>query len=100
MKFCLSVLAASLDRKGIFCLLLTTLWSTQQCPVSAAEKPIGSAYITPITRNDTKSSVTLLLAADGKARLPIVISEKASDATKAVAAELAAYLKRISGASF
>lgn len=40
------------------------------------------------------------LAADGKALQPIVISANASDATKAVAAELADYLGRISGAKF
>src|SRR6187401_1106664 len=40
------------------------------------------------------------LADGGKALQPIVISANASDATKAVAAELADYLGRISGAKF
>jgi hypothetical protein len=56
--------------------------------------------ISPVTRNQSKSTVTLQLAKDGKALLPIVISDKASDATKKVAAEMAEYLKRISGATF
>lgn len=42
----------------------------------------------------------LPLAADGKALVPIVVSEKASPATKQVAAELASYLGRITGAKF
>jgi hypothetical protein len=43
---------------------------------------------------------TLPLAEDGRALQPIVISQNASDATKAVATELAEYLKRITGATF
>lgn len=43
---------------------------------------------------------TLPLARDGRALEPIVISPKASDATKAVASELADYLTRISGGKF
>jgi hypothetical protein len=42
----------------------------------------------------------LPLAADGKALVPVVISERASPATKQVAAELAGYLGRITGAAF
>lgn len=42
----------------------------------------------------------LLLADEGRATLPVIISDKASDATKAVAAELAGYLGRITGAKF
>ena len=42
----------------------------------------------------------LLLADGGQAKVPVVISAKASDATKAVAAELAGYLGKISGAKF
>src|SRR6188768_2989194 len=40
------------------------------------------------------------LAIKGKALQPVIISANASDATKAVAAELAGYLGRISGAKF
>ena len=43
---------------------------------------------------------TLLLADQNRAAQPIVISLKASDATKATAAELADYLGRITGAKF
>jgi len=60
----------------------------------------GSAQITVVRRNAAKSTSTLVLAQDGKALLPIVISAKASDATKATAMELSAYLKRITGAEF
>ena len=60
----------------------------------------GGVYITPLTRNIGASQTTLILAADGKAALPIVISSKASDSTKAIAAELAGYLSRMSGAEF
>jgi hypothetical protein len=42
----------------------------------------------------------LLLAEGGKARVPVVVSAKASAATKAVAAELAEFLGRIAGAAF
>src|SRR3954466_13918231 len=42
----------------------------------------------------------LPLAADGKALVPVVVSRKASPATKQVAAELAGYLGRITGAKF
>src|SRR5438876_906820 len=40
------------------------------------------------------------LAADGRALMPVVISEKASDEVKAHAATLADYLGKISGAKF
>jgi len=42
----------------------------------------------------------LLLVTDGKAKLPIVVSAQASDSTKKVADELAAYLGQITGATF
>ena len=56
--------------------------------------------INAITRNDTASQTNLALAKDGAALLPIVISGKASDATKAVAADLKKVLGQISGADF
>lgn len=43
---------------------------------------------------------TLPIAADGKALVPVVISPKASESTKAAAEELAAYLGRIASAKF
>jgi hypothetical protein len=43
---------------------------------------------------------TLHLAADGKSFHPIVVSERAKPATRALAADLAKYLERITGASF
>src|SRR5690606_8981899 len=45
-------------------------------------------------------SAELLLAQNGKAALPIIVSENASESTLSVANELAEYLKRISGATF
>jgi hypothetical protein len=53
-----------------------------------------------VTRNDTLAKVTLQLARDGEALLPIIISAKAAESTKAVAADMAEYLSRISGATF
>jgi hypothetical protein len=47
-----------------------------------------------------KGESTLALAKGGAALQPIVISPNASEDTKAVAAELAGYLKRITGATF
>jgi hypothetical protein len=41
-----------------------------------------------------------LIAGDGRAPAAITISRNASDATKAVAGELAGYLKQITGAEF
>lgn len=42
----------------------------------------------------------VVLAKDGKALLPVVVGEKASDATRKVADELAAYLGRMGGTTF
>jgi hypothetical protein len=42
----------------------------------------------------------LLLAEGGRARVPVVISARASQTTRAVAAELADYLRKITGAAF
>ena len=47
-----------------------------------------------------KHATGLLLAEKGKALLPVVISAKASPGTRALAAELAAILQRITGAAF
>ncbi|MEX0776002.1 MAG: DUF4838 domain-containing protein [Phycisphaeraceae bacterium] len=45
-------------------------------------------------------AAALAIARDGKALVPIVIAPVASDATKAVAAELAEYLGRVTGGRF
>lgn len=47
-----------------------------------------------------KSGNNLVLAQDGKALVPIVIATDASERTQQVSKELAAYLKRITGATF
>lgn len=65
------------------------LWPAVALCLLAADMPALCARA-PATR----------LAAGGKALLPVVVSEKASDGTKKVAAELAGYLQRISGAEF
>ncbi|MGA2501900.1 MAG: DUF4838 domain-containing protein, partial [Tepidisphaeraceae bacterium] len=44
--------------------------------------------------------MSLLMAKEGKPAMPIVLSTRASDGTKAVAAELAGYLRQITGAAF
>jgi len=67
-------------------------------PVAAPLKT--GVNITPITRNEKASPVTLQLAKDGKALLPIVISAKASDNTRFAAGELKKYLGQMSGATF
>ena len=47
----------------------------------------------------TQSGTSLVLARDGKALLPIIISSNAPPETKAVTAELADYLQRMTGAN-
>lgn len=68
---------------GITCLHMFALFAALLLAGPAAAKP-----------------AELPLAADGKALVPVVVSEKASPATKQVAAELADYLGRIAGAKF
>lgn len=53
-----------------------------------------------LARAALAAPAALPLAADGRALQPIVISDQATDATKAVAAELADYLGRMTGATF
>lgn len=65
-----------------------------------AEVPQTGVNITSVTRNASNSKITLPLAQGAVALLPIVISEKAGDATKLAAAELKKYLDQMSGASF
>jgi len=60
----------------------------------------ANAVINDVTRNDAKSDATLTLAQEGDAKVQIVISDKASDATKLVANDLAGILKRITNATF
>ena len=69
---------------------------------SSPARATAAAYvsISPITRNAEKSAATLLIAKGGRPMQPVTISVKASAPTRAVAGELAGYLKRITGASF
>lgn len=60
----------------------------------------ATARIDATTRNQTTSAEIVLLAENGAAKLPIVISEKAGAETKARANELAEYLEKITGAKF
>jgi hypothetical protein len=59
---------------------------------------LALACCTPVRAAQPASG--LLLAEGGHARVPVVISPTASESTKAVAAELAQYLGKISGATF
>ncbi len=56
--------------------------------------------LAPLAASHAADGAALLLADGGKALQSIVIAAHASDATKAVAAELADYLGRISGTKF
>jgi hypothetical protein len=69
-------------------------------PAAPSTPVTGAVLINAVTRNRSESKTRLQLARDGKALLPIVISEKASASTQAVAKELADYLGRITGATF
>lgn len=60
--------------------------------------PALSLLLTPPSTLATPA--TLTLAEDGRALQPVVISEKASEAVRKVAAELAGYLGRMTGAKF
>jgi hypothetical protein len=53
-----------------------------------------------LTESSAAKPAELALAKDGKALVPVVISEKASPATRQVANELATYLGRVTGAKF
>lgn len=65
---------------------------------------MGLLIATPPGRSATirsgKSGAEILLARAGQARLPIVVSPKASEPTRKVATELADFLQRITGATF
>src|SRR4051812_21516986 len=63
--------------------------------------PIAAAILALfIAAPRAAAAAELLLAENGAARLPIVISAKAAEPIKAVAKELADYLQRITGAAF
>ncbi len=92
-------LRARFKRLGVLLTALSLLHNATATAQNIAPSASG-VQISPITRNSSAGKTPLLLAKNGKALLPIVLSAKASDATKAVAKELAESLKRISGASF
>jgi len=68
--------------------------------LAVVTQPLAAAHIDSTTRNHSISAETVLIAENGTAKLPIIISEKASKDTKARADELAMYLERITGAKF
>jgi len=79
----------------------------QPAPKPSAKPAKGSTpsaksvvHITPATRNSTKAKTEVTLAQNGKALMPIIISEQASAQTKAVAADMADILKRMTDATF
>ena len=61
---------------------------------------LAALFVLLVALASPSAAVEVKLAADGKARLPVVISESASDRVKASAKTLADYLKRISQAEF
>lgn len=72
---------------------------------AAAMSIISGCAIFTLGAASTESSPSpesrqAILAADGQAKMPIVISANASEGTKRVATELADYLGRISGTTF
>jgi hypothetical protein len=84
---------------GLVVLVWIDAWSADAVPDAARTESRG-VCINAVTRNLQKSKVSLTLAKDGKALLPIVVAEKAAEPTRLVAAELAGYLKQITGAPF
>jgi len=54
----------------------------------------------PSDASEERAAERLLLAENGAARLPVVVAQDASESTRQVAAELAEYLGRITGAKF
>jgi len=69
--------------------------------LAAPSVPVKTGVnITPITRNNTQSQVTLQLSVGRQALLPIAISPNASAETKALAQELRDYLWQMSGVNF
>jgi len=107
-------------KQSLFCIAVLALLSSLGS-AAPAKKPVPEAIpariaalpkdapattlksgvnINATTRNEKASPATLQLARGGKALLPIVISDKASAGTKAVAADLKKYLDQMSGANF
>jgi len=79
----------------------------KQKPAPKAVKPAPTkgvletgVLITPITRNETPAKIAFALARGGKALVPIVVSQNASDNTRALASELQNCLQRMTGAIF
>ena len=56
--------------------------------------------ITPVTRNETLSKYSFVLAKNNVALAPIIISAKANDKTKIAAEEVKKYLTQMTGAEF
>src|SRR5436189_4213769 len=59
-----------------------------------------SLSVVLLLANASSFAAEIPLARDGRALLPIVLSAKAADSTRKTAAELAGYLKKITGATF
>ncbi len=52
------------------------------------------------TRNDAPSKAPLVVSSGGKARLPILVADAASEGTRTRAREFKTFLDRITGAEF
>jgi hypothetical protein len=83
-----------------FSLALVAIWLSCACLELKAAPRSTPPIENSVYRNARASNTTLVLAQNGQALLPIVIAEKADTGTKALAEELADYLKQISGATF
>jgi hypothetical protein len=70
------------------------------CCLSFTGHATAATIFNPAVPGSSPSTTPFQLAANGQALAPVVVSPSASPATKAVAAELAEYLGRISGAKF
>jgi hypothetical protein len=83
-----------------FCPAEQTTATTDTPRVLAASAHGAIAHINATTRNHSASAETVLIAENGTAKLPILISERAGTETKTRANELASYLERITGGKF
>ncbi len=80
--------------------ILAALFFSMAALGDAGGSPPSRAGDSTVVSGLRSEAEEVLLAADGQARLPIVIGETASKETTAAAQTLADYLERISGATF
>jgi len=91
----LPAILSSLPTRRLLALAACALWAV---PAPASAKPRPARPKAAV--QSKKAAVRLLLAQNGNALAPIVVSERATEGTRAVAKELAQHLQRITGAEF